>query len=217
MHYGVPAAMRSAGVKPNAATSAAFAAGLLTVTACCTPTHPLGGMSAQAGEWTETDDGQRRGDVAPMLHAAAGMCHQAPGGRGCGPVASRGPRSAEVLRAMLALNMRPDAATCVTLVRATAAAHDAGVSECLRLIEAMRGAGAVPAREWYLTAAAAARTVTQSLYIAKMSREHLQHGLVETLVCQQLLRSLCARGDFYGIAQVRVATSFGLACISVLL
>ncbi len=126
--------MRSAGVKPNAATSAALAAGLLIVTARCAPTHHLGAASSEAGGWTQTDDGQRGGNVAPSLHAAAEMCYQTRTGGGCGPVASRGPRSAEVLRAMLALNMRPDAATCVTLVRATAAAHDAGVSECLRVV-----------------------------------------------------------------------------------
>jgi hypothetical protein len=199
------AAMRSAGVKPNAATTAAFAAGLLTVTGRYMPEieNPSVGVSAKIGGWTQAEDGRHDEDVAPTLHAvAARMRHGARQGAWCGHLAARGPRSSEILRGMLALNMRPDAASCVSLLRATAAAHGAGVSECLRLIEAMRGAGAAPSREWYLTAAAAARTLTEGLYVARMSREHLQHGLVETAVCQQLLRSLCGRRDFDGIAQV---------------
>lgn len=219
--WNVAAAMRSAGVKPNAATSAAFAAGLLTVSSRHMPTHPSVGVSAKIGGWTQTEDGGQNNDMAPALHAvAARMRHEAQQGAWCGHLVSRGPRSSEMLRAMLALNMRPDAVTCMSLLRATAAPHGAGVSECLRLIEAMRGAGAVPSREWYLTTAAAARTVTQSLYVARLSREHLQHGLVETAVCQQLLRSLCGRRDFDGIAQVSsgeyVFTAVGLVSIVIL-
>ena len=212
LHTHMAAAMRSAGVKPNAATTAAFAAGLLTVTGRYMPEtgryipeteHPSVGVSAKIGGWTQAEGGRQDEDVPPTLHAvAARMRHGARQGTWCGHLAARGPRASEMLRGMLALNMRPDAATCVSLLRATAAAHGAGVSECLRLIEAMRGAGAAPSREWYLTAAAAARTVTEGLYLARMSREHLHHGLVETAVCQQLLRSLCGRCDFDGIAQV---------------
>ena len=204
LHTHMAAAMRSAGVKPNTATSAAIAAGLLTVTGRYKPEieNPSVEVSANIGGWTQAEDGRQDEDMAPTLHAvAARMRHGARQGAWCGHLAARGPRSSEILRGMLALNMRPDAATCVSLLRATAAAH-AGVSECLRLIEAMRGAGAAPSREWYLTAAAAARTLTEGLYVARMSREHLQHGLVETAVCQQLLRSLCGRRDFDGIAQV---------------
>lgn len=197
-------AMRCAKIKPNTATSTAFAAGLLTssyVKMCKDGEREDAQKEVHPGE---REDALK--DVQQAHHAT------------CLAAASKpdqmkrfsGPRAAEVLRAMLALGMRPDSSTASALVRAAAAAGGADdwarrnlneVTECVRLIEAMRGAGAVACLDWYLQAVAAAGCVTEGLYVAYLSEEHLSDPGARRLVCQTLVRNLCRRRGFDGIVQ----------------
>jgi len=197
------AAMRRSNTKPNAATSAAFAAGLLT-------TGYEAGPPRQVRDAHDVCDASETEpeDTDTALHAVGKWMRDR---RMLEAKARNGPGSAELMCAMLALNMRPDSGTCSVLMRATASrAHgkdtteDGGkdlVKECLRVMEVMRGAGAVASRDWYLETATAAQTVTSGLYVARLTRYHLNHAGIEGAVCEQLVRSFCRRRDFDGIAQ----------------
>jgi len=199
------AAMRRSNTKPNAATSAAFAAGLLTTGWWYEAGPPRQVRDAHdVCDATETEPE----DTDTALHAVGKWMRDR---RMLEAKARNGPGSAELMCAMLALNMRPDSGTCSVLMRATASrahgkdtAEDGGkvvVKECLRVMEVMRGAGAVASRDWYLETATAAQTVTSGLYVARLTRHHLNHAGIEGAVCEQLVRSFCRRRDFDGIAQ----------------
>jgi hypothetical protein len=216
----VCAAMRCDGIKPNAATSAAFAAGFLAVSARTVappsahsqqqPSHgeedALAGVHAPCSEGSEEGLGRLRSSDGVTLHAVG-----VDRGGGAVLAAPEGPRAAEVMRALLALNMRPDAASCSALLRVAAGMGVAqgggggGLRESVRLMEAMRGAGAVPTREWYVLAAAGAVTVTEAVFVVHLSRMHLQSAMngeeAAEYVAEQLVRCFCRRCDLTGLAQ----------------
>ena len=200
------AAMRREGLKPNAATSAAFAAGLVATSGRRGPLqarlHEVEGDSASQRRLEQSVDLPTEARHSRLHGAVAAFMEQQRRRevQQCGD----GPRGAELIRAMLALNMRPDASSCTSLLRASAARSDGGFLECVRLMEAMRGAGASPTLQWYHEAAAAAKTVTHAAYLVHLSRQYLQSDESATevqAVCDKLVRTFCLRRNFTGLAQ----------------
>lgn len=201
------AAMRREGLKPNAATSAAFAAGLVATSGRAGP------LDARLLEVEGDSTGQRRLEQSVVLPAEASNSRLQSAVAAVMEQQRRreaqrwgdGPRGAELMRAMLALNMRPDASSCTSLLRASAARSDGGFLECVRLMEAMRGAGASPTLQWYHEAAAAATTVTHAAYLAHLSRQYLRQSddsaTEVQAVCDKLVRTFCLRRNFTGLAQ----------------